>query len=538
MIKLDIYNILILKIGTVMSVTGSKTIQNCCVAISYLKTDVEIDPVIQNLKLFHSGDQEYNGVSLAGRTAPINLQDVEKGQIVHLQTSVETMDVNIVNPLTVIQSGPGDDKRLALFKKYPEYFSGVDKNRSVEKAKEFYDLNASKFVFDDKCSQEFIKKTKEEVLEICQWGAGRELFAKMFEYYPNLKYMQYCRNSCSPSKQLVQLCPEEQYYYTYINENNEQALHFSPGWITHVHELIHLYKDAVDEDGRDDVFCEPSIDQTFHSLEEERVITGFPELNFQRVNENLFHYLAGSPYRSSHGGVLVSQADHPLSAVDCVNADALGSLKKIKCNINAPQKIKEKNVHPLNLACYLNNKKMADYLIKNGADINVIDDYGSPLHACINAPWKGENSHALLRLLIESGIDVNGKDQGNLTPFILALNSNQLDATQILIESGADINCENGFGETPLMEACRTNNINNFELLMRGKADINYEHKRGERPLMIALDYGNWDIAKRLIEAGADVNHINKNDETPLTRARAREAPQDVMDLLSINGVL
>ncbi len=510
--------------------------------IPAFESDANVDPVTQISKSFLIGDREGKGVPLAGRTIPINVQDGEKKKLALLQTSTETIEVNIVNPLPTTQPGSVDDKKSALFKKYPEYFSGVDKSRSVEKAKEFYDLNELKFVFDDQCSAEFIKKTKEEVLEICQWASGRELFTKMFEFYPKLKYIQSYTNGCCPYSEIVELCPEEPYYYTYINEDNEQELYFSPGWITHVHELIHLYKAAVDKNGNKDVFKDPTLGLEFHNLEEERVITGFPELNFHPVNENLFHYLAGSPYRSSHEGVPVSRADQPISAVDCVYADALGHLKKIKCNINAPQKIKEKNVHPLTHACYLNNKKMVDYLIKNGADINVVDDYGSPLHASIINPMEtAENSCALLRQLIELGIDVNYKDKNNLTPLMLASNSNNLEAMQVLIENGAYIDCEDNYCQTPLMLACRRPNAcqgknkEKFELLMKKKADVNCKNKGGESPLIIALSFENWDFAKCLIDAGADLKHQDKNDNTPLTRAREGNAPQAIVDLLIKN---
>ena len=384
--------------------------------------------------------------------------------------------------------------------------------------------------------QNFIKKTKEEFLVICQWQAGRDLFSKIFERYPKLSYEEYYKNGCSPSAQQVQLAPEEQYYYTYINENNEQELHFQPEWMNHVHEVIHLYEH---DKSRTPVWEDPTLDPEFHNMEEQIVITGFDEdpTNYHPFNENLFHYLSDSPFRSSHGGVIALNADQPFSSVDCVNANALGALRKLK-SVNTPQKIKEKNVHPLTHACHLNNLKTVNYLIDNGADIKVVDDYGSPLHACIDI---GDSKGSIQRL-IRAGADVNCRDQQNLTPLMKAVFHNDQGALHTLIEGGAAVDCEDDFKETPLFRAVKRPNWNIAKLLIEAGADVKHQNKYnvtplmvfcrdhhpsaeiielllkrlkaadldckdawGETALMIALQHENWDIAKRLIEAGADL---------------------------------
>ncbi len=469
-----------------------------------------------------------------------------------------------INPLAAPQAGQADDVKSISFKKYSQCFAGIDKTRSVEKANEFYALNKSKFTFDEKCSREFIKKTKEEFLVICQWQVGRDLFSKIFERYPKLSYEEYYKNGCSPFRQQVQLAPEEQYYYTYINENNEQELHFQPEWMNHVHEVIHLYKH---DESRTAIFEDPTLDPEFDNMEEQIVITGFDKdsINYHPFNENLFHYLSDTPFRSSHGGVLALNANQPFTSVDCVNANALGALRKLK-NVNTPQKIEGKNVHPLTHACHLNNLKIVNYLIDNGADIKVIDDYGSPLHACVNTV----DSKGFIQQMIRAGADVNCRDQQNLTPLMKAVTHNDLGALEALIEGEADVDCQDEFKETPLCKAlnrpnwkiakqlieaganvklpnnnlvtplmtiCRERDpsavIIDLVLKRLKPADINCKNVFGETALMIALEHKNWDLAKRLIEEGADVKKENNDQETPLTIAIGKKAPSSVIDLLS-----
>jgi ankyrin repeat protein len=482
------------------------------------------------------------------------------GQIQHSQH----LAASSINSFAAAQAPPADEVKSISFKKYSECFSGIDKTRSLDKANEFYALNKSKFTFDEKCSPEFIKKTKEEFLVICQWQAGRDLFSKIFERYPKLSYKEYYKNGCTPSGQQVQLAPEEQYYYTYINENNEQELHFQPEWMNHVHEVIHLY---MHDASRSPVWEEPTLGPEFHNMEEQIVITGFDKdsINYHPFNENLFHYLSDTPFRSSHEGVIALNADQPFSSVDCVNANALGALRKLK-SVNTPQKINEKNVHPLTHACHLNKLKIVNYLIDNGADIKVIDDYGSPLHACVNTV----DSKDYIQQLIRAGADVNCRDQQNVTPLMKAVTHNDLGALQALIEKGADVNCESDFKETPLCKAVKRSNWNIAKQLIEAganvkhqdnnlvtplmmicrernpsaviidlvlkrlqPADINCKNVLGETALMIALELKNWDVAKRLIEAGADVKQENNDHETPLTIARGKNAPSDVIDLFS-----
>lgn len=470
-----------------VSVTEKKDINiNSGAAALLLESSKEVDPTAQIFKKqipsFPQG-QEGKAKVLADRTELIISQKTD--------TVLPTVD-------TV------SDKKSTSFKKYSELFSDVDKTRSLEKAKEFHAANESKIAFESSCSPEFIKKTKEEILEICHWKSGRELFRKLFEFYPKFKYGQSCKSGASPSGQVVKLAPEEQYYYTYINENNEQELRNQPDWITHVHELIHLHKEGVEHSSMEDLCDDPTLGPEFHNMEEQKVITGFGPSSFAPISENLFHYLSETPYRSSHGGAMVRQEGQPLTAIDCVFANAMGTLKKINCDINAPGKINEKNVHPLTYACHYNNSGMVDYLIKNGADLNVTDDYGSPLHASLNHEKReGEDSCALLRQLIRSGANVNCRNGENLTPLMHAFNFRDFDAMQALIEEGADINCSDDSGETLLMVACRKDLKAQFELLIKGKADIHLKDKSGRTALMIARQYNNEDIAKRLIEAGA-----------------------------------
>lgn len=57
---------------------------------------------------------------------------------------------------------------------------------------------------------------------------------------------------------------------------------------------------------------------------------------------------------------------------------------------------------------------------------------------------------ALVKQLLEKGIDVNSRDSDNSTALEYAAMFGQTDMTRLLIEKGAEVNTINDDGETPL----------------------------------------------------------------------------------------
>lgn len=101
----------------------------------------------------------------------------------------------------------------------------------------------------------------------------------------------------------------------------------------------------------------------------------------------------------------------------------------------------------LGLACYFGQYDVAKYLIEKGADVNLPSKNGFnvyPIHSAAAG-----NYTDILRLLIESGAQVNVKQQAGSTPLHAAAQYGNLDMLIILLEHGADVNVRMEGGKLP-----------------------------------------------------------------------------------------
>jgi ankyrin repeat protein len=102
---------------------------------------------------------------------------------------------------------------------------------------------------------------------------------------------------------------------------------------------------------------------------------------------------------------------------------------------------------PLNLAVGKRDKKMIEFLLGHGADVNAKDsDNATPLHHAV-----GERN--LVDLLLAHAADVNAKDSGSQTPLHLAAALAEKDSVELLLAHGADVNAVDASNHTPLYSA-------------------------------------------------------------------------------------
>ena len=100
------------------------------------------------------------------------------------------------------------------------------------------------------------------------------------------------------------------------------------------------------------------------------------------------------------------------------------------------------------------HKRVVEFLITNGADVNVNID-GTPLHP---AAFKGDKEIA--ELLIAKGADVDAMDDNGDTPLNWAAAGGHKEIAELLIASGADVNVKGVDGETALDIATDPENPN------------------------------------------------------------------------------
>jgi len=111
-----------------------------------------------------------------------------------------------------------------------------------------------------------------------------------------------------------------------------------------------------------------------------------------------------------------------------------------------------------------------------------------------------------------------------------------LEEVKRLIESGADVNYKNDFGRSVLFFAIEHSCLDICRLLLDHGADVNHMKQNGFTPLMCAVLNYEIDIIKLLLIHGADVNPINKFDANSLYYALRRGSNNPITKLLRWRG--
>ncbi|EPE09633.1 ankyrin repeat protein [Ophiostoma piceae UAMH 11346] len=155
------------------------------------------------------------------------------------------------------------------------------------------------------------------------------------------------------------------------------------------------------------------------------------------------------------------------------------------------------------------NEAAVRLLIESGADVNIHSGYyGTALQAA------ADNGHEkIVRLLIESGADVNIQSGYYGTALQAAAKNGHEETVRLLIESGADINIQFKDHGSALQAAARSGHEGIVRLLIKSGADVNINSSTA---LQAAASYGREEIVRLLIESGADVNFQYKDCGTAL----------------------
>ncbi|MGE0792283.1 MAG: ankyrin repeat domain-containing protein [Sandaracinaceae bacterium] len=108
--------------------------------------------------------------------------------------------------------------------------------------------------------------------------------------------------------------------------------------------------------------------------------------------------------------------------------------------------------HALAMAVERGDADEVDRALADGADPHSVDTLGSPVLHIAAALGHVE----IMRLLIDSGADVNLRDEFMGTALILAANGADRAAVELLLERGADPTMRNDLGESAEDRADRT----------------------------------------------------------------------------------
>ena len=212
----------------------------------------------------------------------------------------------------------------------------------------------------------------------------------------------------------------------------------------------------------------------------------------------------------------------------------------------------DEGVTPLIYAINHDRDDIVELLIKSKADVNAKDIGDKGRTPIIWTVYEGlykrknnEKNTNILTALINSGVDINAKDNSGYTALIWAAKRrNDIVVTQ-LIKAGADLNVKDNNGETALMIAASYGSFggeNIVEQLINAGADVNAKDNYGATALIRAIEGTGWSsysatVVKIIINAGADVNARDNKGKTALTYALNYNY-MDILSLLKTSGAI
>lgn len=125
-----------------------------------------------------------------------------------------------------------------------------------------------------------------------------------------------------------------------------------------------------------------------------------------------------------------------------------------------------------------------------------------------------------MQTALEAGANVNGKDNGGLTPLHLATCCNSIEKITTLLRYGANPNIASNTKKiTPLHKAASSGHTAIADVLVQHGADVNSNDDSGNTPLHAAASCGHIETVDLLLLHDADIDPQNNSGNTPLHNA-------------------
>ncbi|MBR4592924.1 MAG: ankyrin repeat domain-containing protein, partial [Elusimicrobiaceae bacterium] len=190
----------------------------------------------------------------------------------------------------------------------------------------------------------------------------------------------------------------------------------------------------------------------------------------------------------------------------------------------------------LMLAIQFHQSKFANFLMENGADVNIANSMG--ITSLMVAAAVGDLTTALR--LMKRGANLEAKSRNGHTAWDIAWKNGHFKVANAIenAANAASINAVDENGYTELMHAAMIGDLARGEELLKAGADINFVNPlpwQGDSALMIAIIYKQPEFADFLIENGIDVNIVNFRGQTALMYA-AQEGYLPLVEKLTKKG--
>ena len=163
-------------------------------------------------------------------------------------------------------------------------------------------------------------------------------------------------------------------------------------------------------------------------------------------------------------------------------------------------------INPLEVSLYYNHYDVAEFLLKKGANVNIIvPSINNYLFAAMIVNEKKD----ALKLLLKYGLDVNAKSVKGETVLWYAARSGDIDILKWIVNKVKNINQLNDDKENALTGAVYSGNMDCVRLLMEKGININNIDNNGDTALFYSVYLKYIEISEYLIEHGADINIVD-----------------------------
>jgi uncharacterized protein len=138
--------------------------------------------------------------------------------------------------------------------------------------------------------------------------------------------------------------------------------------------------------------------------------------------------------------------------LDIFDASATGNLERVRIlSEQFPESIhaySPDGFYPLGLAVFFGHRKLAEYLLDAGADVNQAATNSfkvAPIHAAVS-----NGDLETVRMILKRGAGVNARQQNGFTALHGAAGAGRIDLIELLLEYGADATVRSDDGKTPV----------------------------------------------------------------------------------------
>jgi hypothetical protein len=177
--------------------------------------------------------------------------------------------------------------------------------------------------------------------------------------------------------------------------------------------------------------------------------------------------------------------------------------------------------HRMRIAFYFKNLPEDDDQRKEKAEalcrlkglqnaLNKDQSHGALIRATANGL-----SYEDLKLLLDTGIDVNQSDEDGASAVYVAAQCGNVRCIKSLVELNADVNSRDKEEQTALFAAAKIGDLACVKCLIDLEADVNAVDKHGSTALMVAAAAGYFDCVKELANLGNNVDSADLNQLKP-----------------------